>query len=364
MNVNDDNNYVIGRGRLFFDKFLDNTKTPTGEKYFGNTPAFALSTSVNTLDHYSSEQGTKEKDLSVNLSVDNTITITCDNIDDDNLALWFLGTATTVAVGSATDQSSTFDSVTLGSYFQVGISEDTPAGVTDIDNVTVTNNDGAHASATATFSAVEVANDTITINGTVITWKASGATGNQINIGTDAPTSAAALNTFINAHSGALGVNSSVSGSVVTISANAGGTAGNSIAVARTGSVITLSGATLSGGTAGATVDPSHYEVDLVNGRVYLKPDAVGIEDGDSMTIGYDVAAQSQALVLAQGKAIYGALRFIAENAVGDNKNVYIPYCKLSPNGDYNLKGDDWQQIQFTLEALRRDPVTEKIVKY
>lgn len=364
MNVNDDQNYVIGRGRLFFDKFLDNTKTPTGERYFGNTPAFTLSTSVNTLDHYSSEQGTKEKDLSVNLSVDNTITITCDNIDDDNLALWFLGSTSAVTVGAATGDTSVFESVTLGSYFQVGITDDTPAGVSDIDNVTIENNNGAHAAGTITYSAVEVANDTLVINGVTITWKASGATGNQVNIGTDAPTTAAAMNAFINAHSLALGVSATVAADVVTITANEGGTAGNSIGLVKTGSVQTVSGATLTGGAAGTTIDPAGYDADLVNGRIYLHPDAAGVTDGDSITVTYDVAAQTQALVLAQGKAIYGALRFIAENAVGANKNVYVPYCKLSPNGDYNLKGDDWQQVQFTLEALRRDPVTEKIIKY
>ena len=50
-----DNNYVLGRGKLYFDRFPDGTKTPTGERYFGNTPSFSMSLDSETLDHYNSD---------------------------------------------------------------------------------------------------------------------------------------------------------------------------------------------------------------------------------------------------------------------------------------------------------------------
>lgn len=365
MDVNADNNYVIGRGRVFFDRFLDNSKTPTGERYFGNTPDYTEAVTVNSLDHYSSEHGTKEKDDSIDLSVDNTITLTCDNIDDDNLALWFLGVKDIVTISAATAQTSSFASVSLDSYLQVGTSTATPAGVGFIDNVTIENNNGAHASATATFSAVAVANDTITIGSTVITWKASGAVGNQINIGTDGPTSATNLGVFIDTNSAALGVNATVATSVVSITANTGGTAGNAIVLARTGTAVTLTGSGhLAGGSAGVTVATDSYDVDLSSGRVYIHADASDILDGDSLTVTYDVGQQTVSMVLTKGKAIFGALRFIAENSKGSNRSRYIPYCKISPNGNYDLKGDAWQTMSFSIEALKRDPLTEKIIKY
>lgn len=53
-------------------------------------------------------------------------------------------------------------------------------------------------------------NDTITLNGVAITAVASGATGNQINIGASEALTAANLNTFINANSAALTMTSTV----------------------------------------------------------------------------------------------------------------------------------------------------------
>jgi hypothetical protein len=66
-----------------------------------------------------------------------------------------------------------------------------------------------------------VASDTITINGVVITFVASGAAGNQINIGASATATAAAINTFINANANALSFTSTVSTTTVTLVAKA-----------------------------------------------------------------------------------------------------------------------------------------------
>lgn len=77
------------------------------------------------------------------------------------------------------------------------------------------------------------ASDTVTIGTTTITFVASGATGNQVNIGGSPAASAANLVAFITANSVALGVHASVTGptgsSHVAIVANATGTSGNSI---------------------------------------------------------------------------------------------------------------------------------------
>lgn len=56
-----------------------------------------------------------------------------------------------------------------------------------------------------TFGSNPAANDTVTINGTVITFVSSGATGNQVNIGADASATAQAFKTFVNTNRTALG---------------------------------------------------------------------------------------------------------------------------------------------------------------
>ena len=57
--------------------------------------------------------------------------------------------------------------------------------------------------------------------------------------------------------------------------------------------------------------------------------------------------------ILRQVRAVAGALRYTEYNAQGPNKVWYFPSVKLSPNGDYALKGDEWQQIPFSIEILK-----------
>lgn len=116
------------------------------------------------------------------------------------------------------------------------------------------------ASGTFTFSGVTTANDTVLINGVTFTAVASGATGNQWNNGATASDSATNLAAAINASVTALVSGyvtaSSVAG-VVTVTAARPGILGNCITIAKgvdAGTVDTVSGARLTGGTAGTVV--------------------------------------------------------------------------------------------------------------
>lgn len=102
---------------------------------------------------------------------------------------------------------------------------------------------GTYASGTASFSAQPAVNDTLTIDGTVYTFTAA-------NIGSDLNhTLAILLNSLQNSGDANLSQsNYSVNGSVLTVTAKAVGTSGNAITLAKSSTVITLSGATLTGG--------------------------------------------------------------------------------------------------------------------
>jgi hypothetical protein len=99
------NNYVLGRGRVYFDRH-DSAGASTGYRYLGNTPALAITRAAQSLDHYDSDSGVKIKDKSVTLSEDMGLTFETDNISLENLALWFGGTtaagATTGAITAGT----------------------------------------------------------------------------------------------------------------------------------------------------------------------------------------------------------------------------------------------------------------------
>lgn len=350
------NNYVVGRGRLFFGKFKPGTRRPTGQLYFGNTPELSLSQDEDKLDHYSAEAGVRVKDASVTLQNDSSGSFQCDNIDDKNLALWFRG---------------------------------------DI----VQRVEAGSASATGTLTiatAVPVAGDKFTIGGQDVSFSAA-PIGMQVLIGGTITETATNLKNFLNA-TPALGVTATSAVGVTTLHARNPGVGGNAITLAKTfatGANGTVSGATLTGGTdttetidgervvlgtwlqLGVTsdmpqgirgvanvsidgVDEDSYIVEGATGRIYLNLDAPDISAGDDLDVSYGVSAAIEDIVIAKGESIEGELQFLANNAAGLNKDFFWPYTRLTPDGDFALKGDDWQAMTFNFEILKRDALTER----
>lgn len=115
--------------------------------------------------------------------------------------------------------------------------------------------DGVKASGTITFADQPSANDTVTIDTKTLTFKSADPGENEVLIGTDL---AATIDNVIDALPDS--VTGSKSSGVLTITAAAAGTAGNSIALAKSGSDITVSGATLAGGV-NEVVDTDVYAV-------------------------------------------------------------------------------------------------------
>lgn len=120
------------------------------------------------------------------------------------------------------------------------------------------------ATGTLTFAGQPVAAETITINAVPITWIANAAVpvGNQVALGVDAHGSAVALANFLNLHVPTFAVDAAVptgTGTVVILTAETAGAAGNAIALAKSGANPTLSAATLAGGadTAGQAATES-----------------------------------------------------------------------------------------------------------
>jgi hypothetical protein len=135
MNTRD---YVIGRGKLYFDKFIPGTTTPTGERYLGNSPSVNVTSTYQDLPHYTSDYAVREMDDNFTLQTDRAGTFTLDNASIENVGLMFGSDATLESATAATAQSSTLTDVKLGYYYQIGTSEDTPDGVGNVSNVAVT----------------------------------------------------------------------------------------------------------------------------------------------------------------------------------------------------------------------------------
>jgi len=108
------------------------------------------------------------------------------------------------------------------------------------------------ASAVLNFTGTGTAADTVTINGQAITLVASGATGFQVNIGASATLTAQAVKALINANPDTFQVFAVGDGTALTLYALVPGVAGNSIAVAESGTNTNFTGGVtaLAGGSA------------------------------------------------------------------------------------------------------------------
>lgn len=241
------NNYTLGRGQVHFARFKTGTQTPDGFFYIGNTPEFSLTIESETLDHYSSDEGIREKDDSVPLEVNRTGSLTTDNIDPKNVALFFFGSDSTVTQASVVSATENLLAIKAGHSYKLGISASNPAGYFGID---------------ATGFAVEVA-----------------------------------------------------------------------------------------GGSA--LVEDTDYTVDLLNGIITFIDGSLLAVDDEDIDVTYAVAGSTRDRVISGSEPVEGAMMYVTKNPKGADAVFFMPYVKITPNGDYALKGDEWQQIPLALEILK-----------
>lgn len=95
------------------------------------------------------------------------------------------------------------------------------------------------------------------------------------------------------------------------------------------------------------------YLVDPVRGLLTIV-EGGAITDGTNLLVSYTVEAKSRQRTTAGAVQVAGALKFVEYNAYGENKVWNIPSVSLSPNGDLNLKAEDWQQIPLSGEILKK----------
>jgi hypothetical protein len=239
------NNYTLGRGELHLARFKAGTQTPEGERYIGNSPEFSLNVEAETLDHYSSDRGIREKDDSIETQVNRMGSFVTDNVNPKNLALFFFGTDQVLTVAAAANQTESLADVVPGLFYQLGTSAASPSGARNITNLVIKKG-----------AAVLV-------------------------LGTD-------------------------------------------------------------------------YLADLALGRIEIIEDGATIISGDDLTAEYTIAASTRERVISGNKPVEGSLRYIAFNPKGKQQDFFLPWVKITPNGDFNLKSDEWQQISFKVEALKK----------
>lgn len=140
------------------------------------------------------------------------------------------------------------------------------------------------------FSGNPSASDTITLNGTVITFVSGTPSGNQVQIGAAAGATIISLIAFLRASSDtqivkfanffSSAIAASTSGTVY-LSAATAGTGGNALTLAKSSTVINVSGATLSGGTGTDVSGASYLNGNSTDSGAYV---AAGIAAETALT--------------------------------------------------------------------------------
>jgi hypothetical protein len=134
-----------------------------------------------------------------------------------------------------------------------------------------------------------------------------------------------------------------------------GATAGNPQGVRAVSSVTVKKGAS-------TLVLNTDYSLDTTLGRIRVLEGSVTVSNGDDLTVDYTPAANSRSRIVTGASAeIKGALRYISYNPEGEQRDMYIPYALITPNGDLAMKGEEWQQASFNIEVQKLDNNTAAI---
>lgn len=294
---------LIPGGKIYFDAF-NAAGAKTGERYLGLTPGFTLSIASDKIESYSAETGLQQLDDQTLVKITRSGKLTIRQISMENLGLFLAGTSSVPAQGSGSVSNEAV-SVLADRYYQLGASVANPSGVRAVSAVTV-------ATASVATAAVSTAY----------------ALGAQVK---------------------------PASSPLYIYQCTTAGTSGGSAPTWPTTVGNTVTDGTVTWTCIGiiTPVLDTDYTVDTTLARVYVLPTArVSPVYPVPWLFGYTKSAVSREQLLTAGTAdVYGALRFVAANAKGTNRDLYGCNVLLSPSGDIVFKADSpaYAELSFDI---------------
>jgi len=235
-----DQNYLFGRGKVYIALESDGFANPA-YRYIGQTPGFEITLSPDRNSLKSSDSPSRETVASVVIENEMNGTITCHNINKDNLALFTAGDVSLVEQSSGSFSYS-IANVKQGFDYQLGETATNLDGYKDVASVAV-----------------------------------SGAVA-----GTD-------------------------------------------------------------------------FTIDAVLGLFQVVRGSTAITEGSTISVTGTKASREWNRVSSSDKGeVLCRLKFIADNASGENDTVILPRVSLAPSGTYNPQSDDdWATVEFEFEVLK-----------
>lgn len=308
-------NYVLGKGILYFDKKNLSTGLYDGERDLGNAPAVNINVALEELAHYSARGGLKAKDKKVISEVAPTITFTLDEQSKDNVVMLFMADQEEISQGVATNLTKTltikkhrfFDLDSRNVGVQILNYDALSAAFTEDATLT-----GGTSGSTATILRVI---ETTGTTGTLWLHTLSAPFEDEEAITDDNGTPGSATSNGVD--------------SLLT----------TALSIPKP--------------TTGFYAPGTDFVVDTVIGRVSF-PAASTITDGEEVIVKYACGTSAYTKIKGLKETIVeGFLRFVSDNPAGTNLQMKIWRASLVPSGDTALIGDDWSTFSFQGEILK-----------
>lgn len=305
-------NYMLGRGSLYWAPYDPVHNTYGGERHMGNATEVQVSMGVDRLEHYSSMSGMKSKDKVAVSQVAPTITFTLEEFDSDNWKLLVYGTSSEVTQAAHVSNAGVvIASPEKSRYYDLG------------------------------FRSIQ---STRMTHGTV--------TGGPFQVGetvTGGTSSATAV--VLQVLSGGL-ILSAVTGTFQAAETITGGTSNATAAVSTIPAVV--SGLVSVKSTSGSTyyTAGTDYTIDAVSGRMFIP--AGSTIPSASITVTFGNAAETYTQINGLTSLEQeGRITYISDNPQGGNYKLTAWRTSVTPQNETALIGDGWGTMQFQAEVLR-----------
>lgn len=129
-------NFVLGSGKVYFATRTNGVLA--GEKLIQETPMLSFNVTGERVEHWTSDGTIAELALDVPTKVKRSGKFTCNDISDYNLALFAIGTVSTITTGVAAITASAINggvALAVDTYYQLGLATHPHVGVRDIASV-------------------------------------------------------------------------------------------------------------------------------------------------------------------------------------------------------------------------------------
>lgn len=106
------------------------------------------------------------------------------------------------------------------------------------------------------------------------------------------------------------------------------------------------------------------YIFDNEMGRIYFLPTSPRGHDGRVVICSYFKRKSPTQSITTKPQEVIGSMRYIADNVVGWNINLFFPKVRITPVGVIEMKSDEFQQMRFDVSAMKKTPTQPLMYAY